>query len=60
MAAYVVFVAFASVPFGLACPVDLAICAAFSEVSDAHFSLLLRSIPELKKVVKKPAFLYNK
>jgi hypothetical protein len=59
MAAYVVFVPLASVPFGFACPVDLAICAAFSEVSDAHFALLLRSIPELKKVVKKQAFLYN-
>jgi hypothetical protein len=59
MAAYVVFMPLASVPLGFACPINLAICAAFSEISDAHFALLLRSIPELKKVVKKPDFLYN-
>jgi len=44
-AAYVIFIALASVPFGFACPINLAICAAFSEVSDRHFALLSRSIP---------------
>jgi hypothetical protein len=51
--------AFTPVPFGFACPVKLAICATVPEVPDGHFALLSMSIPELKKVVKKPAFLYN-